>query len=119
MSDVCQKAETFLTEVIEDLGFQLDVSSRWIDDGCLLNLSGADVDMALSENAEMLDAFEVLLFQAMGRELDREHRLFAMRTVFGKRAKPSFRQWPVLQVNRSERAVGHLHLACLIPLSGG
>lgn len=125
MSDVCQKAETFLTEVIEDLGFQLDVSSRWIDDGCLLNLSGADVDMALSENAEMLDAFEVLLFQAMGRELDREHRficdadgfrqtrkaeLQAMARFAGEQVRKSGRPFTFGVLNSTERRIIHLTL---------
>ncbi len=125
MSDVCQKAETFLTEVIHDLGFQLDVSSRWIDDGCLLNLSGADVDMALSENAEMLDAFEVLLFQAMGRELDREHRficdadgfrqtrkaeLQAMARFAGEQVRKSGRPFTFGVLNSTERRIIHLTL---------
>ncbi|MBX3290551.1 MAG: hypothetical protein KF855_14645 [Acidobacteria bacterium] len=125
MSDVCQKAETFLTEVIEDLGFQLDVSSRWIDDGCLLNLSGVDVDMALSENAEMLDAFEVLLFQVMGRELDREHRficdadgfrqtrkaeLQAMARFAGEQVRKSGRPFTFGVLNSTERRIIHLTL---------
>ncbi|MBX3242938.1 MAG: hypothetical protein KF685_00535 [Acidobacteria bacterium] len=125
MSDVCQKAETYLTEVIGDLGFQLDVSSRWIDDGCLLNLSGADVDMALSENAEMLDAFEVLLFQVMGRELDREHRficdadgfrqtrkseLQAMARFAGEQVRKSGRPFTFGVLNSTERRIIHLTL---------
>ena len=50
------------------------VSSEWTDEGCLLNLSGEDVPLLLSENGEMLDAFETFLFQIYGRELDRQHR---------------------------------------------
>ncbi len=74
MTETCEKAETFLAEIVSGLGFDLEVKARWIDEGCLLNLSGNDVGMALAENAEMLDAFETLLFQAFGRELEREHR---------------------------------------------
>ena len=75
MNETCQKAEKFLSELIDDLGFDLKVSSKVTDEGCLLDLSGNDSGLALSENAELLDAFEVLLFQAFGREMDREHRI--------------------------------------------
>lgn len=74
MNEVCQKAQDFLTEIVADLRFDLSVSSRWSDEGCLLNLSGRDIPFLLNENGEMLDAFETLLFQIYGRELDREHR---------------------------------------------
>ena len=37
-------------------------------------MSGEDAHFALAENGELLDAFEVILFQSFGRELDREHR---------------------------------------------
>ncbi len=74
MNEVCQKAEDFLTVVVTDMRFDLRVSARWSDEGCLLNLSGQDAPFLLNENGEMLDAFETLLFQIYGRELDREHR---------------------------------------------
>lgn len=74
MNETCQNAEQFLSEVIASLGFNLQVSAEWTDEGCLLNLSGEDAHYALAENGEMLDAFEVLLFQIYGRALDREHR---------------------------------------------
>ena len=75
MNETCQNAEKFLSEIVNDLGFNLSVSAKWTDEGCLLDLSGDDAHFALAENGEMLDAFEVLLFQAYGRELDREHRI--------------------------------------------
>src|SRR5688500_5566496 len=75
MNEACQNAEKFLSELVTDLGFDLRVSARWTDDGCLLNLTGEDTGLALAENAEMLDAFEVLLFQIFGRELDRSQRI--------------------------------------------
>lgn len=75
MKELCENAETFLTEIVNDFGFDLEVNAKWSDDeGCLVDLSGDDVPMTLSENGEMLDAFETLLFQLYGRELDREHR---------------------------------------------
>jgi spoIIIJ-associated protein len=74
MNETCQNAEKFLSELVTDMRFDLTVSASWTDEGCLLGLSGEDAHLALAENGEMLDAFEVLLFQAFGRELDREHR---------------------------------------------
>lgn|SRR4030095_5272756 len=74
MNETCESAEKFLAEVISDMGLDLEVSSEWTDEGCLLNLRGGDSHLALAENGELLDAFEVLLFQIMGRTLDRQHR---------------------------------------------
>ncbi len=76
MKELCENAEQFLNETIADLGFALEANAVWSDDeGCLINLTGEDVHFTLSENGEMLDAFETLLFQLFGRELDREHRI--------------------------------------------
>ena len=74
MNETCENAEKFLAEVVTDMGFDLRVSSQWTDEGCLINLSGDDAHLALAENGELLDAFEVVLFQTMGRSLDRQHR---------------------------------------------
>jgi len=74
MNETCQNAEKFLSELVTDLRFDLSVSSEWTDEGCSLNLKGEDVPFLLSENGEMLDAFEVLLFQVYGREIDRTQR---------------------------------------------
>ena len=75
MNQTCENAREFLSGVITDMKFDLTVSSEWNEDGCLLNLSGEDAHFALAENGELLDAFETILFQAFGRELDREHRI--------------------------------------------
>jgi spoIIIJ-associated protein len=74
MNETCENAERFLAEIVTGIGLDLTVSATWTDEGCLLNLSGEDSHLALSENGELLDAFEVLLFQVFGRELDRAHR---------------------------------------------
>ncbi len=74
MEQICENAKVFLTGVVGDLGFDLTVDSKITEEGCLLDLSGEDAHFALAENGEMLDAFEVILFQSFGRELDREHR---------------------------------------------
>lgn len=125
MNEICQKAETFLSEVVTGLGFDLTVTSRWIDDGCLLNLSGNDSAIALAENAEMLDAFETLLFQAYGRELDREHRficdaegfrqtrkseLQAMARFAGDQVRKNGRAFTFGVLNSTERRIIHTTL---------
>lgn len=75
MNELIKNAENFLTEIIDDFGFELSVEVSWSDDeGCLIDLSGEDVPLTLSENGEMLDAFETLLFQLYGRQLERQHR---------------------------------------------
>lgn len=75
MNEICEKAAGFLTEIVADLGFDLTVSANWTDEGCWLNLNGDDVPFLLAENGEMLDAFETILFQIYGRELDRTQRI--------------------------------------------
>jgi spoIIIJ-associated protein len=125
MNEVCQKAQDFLTAVVTDLRFDLHVSSKWSDEGCLLNLSGQDVPFLLNENGEMLDAFETLLFQIYGRELDREHRfvcdadgfrqtrraeLQAMARFAANNVRKSDKPFTFGVLNSTERRVIHLAL---------
>ena len=74
MNETCENAKEFMSEIVAGMGFDLSVSATWTDEGCILNLSGEDAHLALAENGELLDAFEVILFQSLGRELDRQHR---------------------------------------------
>ena len=74
MNETCEQAAKFLSEVVTDMGFDLEVSSSRTDEGCVLDLKGEDAHLALAENGELLDAFEVILFQTLGRSLDRQHR---------------------------------------------
>ncbi len=125
MNEICQQAKTFLTEVVNDLRFDLRVSSEWTDEGCLLNLSGDDVHYLLTENGEMLDAFETLLFQIYGREFDREHRficdadgfrqtrkaeLQAMARFAAQQVRKNDRPFTFGVLNSTERRVIHLTL---------
>lgn len=125
MDQICNNAETFLTEVIGDMGLELEASSRWINEGCLLNLSGNDAGLALMENAELLDAFETILFQVYGRELDREHRfvvdadgfrqsrkseLQAMARFAGEQVRKSGRPFTFGVLNSTERRIIHMTL---------
>jgi spoIIIJ-associated protein len=74
MSDVCERSEEFLEDLFDDMGLDLEPDAEWTDEGCYIYLTGKDVELAVAENAELLDALETLLFQIYGRELEREHR---------------------------------------------
>ncbi len=87
MNETCENAKEFLAGVVSDMGFDLTVSAEWTDEGCMLDLSGEDSHFALAENGELLDAFEVILFQAFGRQIDREHRIIVDAEGFRKSRK--------------------------------
>jgi spoIIIJ-associated protein len=125
MNETCEKARDLLSGLMSDMRFDLDVSSDWTDEGCVLNLSGHDAHFALAENGEMLDALEVVLFQVFGRELDREHRfvvdadgfrqtrkseLHAMARFAGDQVRKNSRPFTFGVLNSTERRVIHLAL---------
>ena len=125
MTETCQQAETFLSELLADLRFNLSVSSEWTDEGCQMNLSGDDVPLLLSENGEMLDAFEVLLFQIYGRDFERTQRfvcdadgfrqsrkaeLQAMARFAAQNVRKNGRPFTFGVLNSTERRVIHLTL---------
>lgn len=87
MSDVCERSEEFLEDLFDDMGLELEPDAEWTDEGCYINLTGKDVELAVAENAELLDAVETLLFQMYGRELEREHRFVCDADGFRKTRK--------------------------------
>ncbi len=125
MNETCENATEFLSGLVSDLRFDLSVTSKWTDEGCLLNLSGEDSHYALAENGELLDAFEVLLFQAFGRELGREHRfivdaeqfretrkaeLHAMARFAADQVRKNGRPFTFGVLNSTERRIIHVTL---------
>jgi len=125
MNETCEKARELLSGIISEMRFDLEVSADWTDEGCVLNLSGRDAHFALAENGEMLDALEVVLFQAFGRELEREHRfvvdadgfrqtrkaeLHAMARFAGDQVRKNGRPFTFGVLNSTERRVVHLAL---------
>ncbi len=125
MNEICQQAETFLTDILADLRFDLSVSSEWTDEGCMFNFSGQDSHFLLGENGEMLDAFETLLFQIYGREIDRSQRfvcdadgfrqtrkaeLQAMARFAAQHVRKNDRPFTFGVLNSTERRVIHLTL---------
>jgi spoIIIJ-associated protein len=87
MNEACENAKDFLAGLVDDLGLQLAVTSEITDEGCCLNLTGEDTHYALMENGEMLDAFETILFQVYGRQIDREQRFIVDADGFRKTRK--------------------------------
>lgn len=125
MNETCQKAENFLTELLTDLSFDLNVSSRETEEGCLFDLSGDDISLLLNENGEMLDALEVLLFQIYGKEIDRSQRfvcdadgfrqtrraeLHAMARFAAQNVRKDGKPFTFGKLNSTERRVIHLSL---------
>ena len=126
MNQTCENAKEFLSGLVADLRFDLSVTAVWNDDeGCLLNLNGEDSHYALAENGELLDAFEVILFQAFGRELDREHRfvvdaegfrqtrkaeLHAMARFAADQVRKNGRPFTFGVLNSTERRIIHMSI---------
>lgn len=125
MNQTCENARELLSGLVADLRFDLTVTSEMNDEGCLLSLNGEDAHYALAENGELLDAFEVILFQAFGRELDREHRfvvdadgfrqtrkaeLHAMARFAAEQVRKSGRQFTFGVLNSTERRIIHTSL---------
>lgn len=125
MNQTCENATEFLSGVVKDLRLDLSVTCEWTDEGCVINLSGEDSHYALTENGELLDAFEVLLFQLYGRDLDREHRfivdaegfratrkaeLHAMARFAAEQVRKNGRPFTFGVLNSTERRIIHLTL---------
>lgn len=125
MNQTCENAKQFLGDLISDMKFDLTVKADWTDEGCLLDLSGEDSHFALAENGELLDAFEVILFQTFGRELDREHRfvvdaegfrqtrkaeLHAMARFAADQVRKNGRPFTFGVLNSTERRIIHMTL---------
>ena len=125
MNETCENAKGFLTDLLADMRFDLNVAADFNDEGCVLDLSGEDSHFALAENGELLDAFEVLLFQIYGRELDREHRfvvdaegfrrtrkaeLRAMAHFAADNVRKNGRAFTFGKLNSTERRIIHLTL---------
>jgi spoIIIJ-associated protein len=126
MSDVCQKSKDFLSEILEDLRFNLTVSVQMTKEGCLLDMSGDDTQLLLNESGELLDAFETILFQIYGRELEKTERficdadgfrqtrqseLQAMARFAAQNVRKSGKPFTFGKLNATERRTIHLTLA--------
>jgi len=125
MNETCEQARDFLDGLLGDLGLQVKVAGDWSDEGCCLDLTGDDVHYALAENGELLDAFEVVLFQIYGRQLDRSQRfvvdadgfrknrkaeLHAMARFAADQVRKNGRPFTFGVLNSTERRIIHMRL---------
>lgn len=125
MNETCEKAKELLAGIVADMHFDLTVTSETNEEGCLLSLNGEDAHFALAENGELLDAFEVVMFQAYGRELEREHRfvvdadgfrqtrkaeLHAMARFAADQVRKNGRPFTFGVLNSTERRIIHMSL---------
>jgi len=125
MNATCDNAKEFLTGLISDMRFDMTVDAVWTEEGCHLDLHGDDAHLARAENGELLDAFEVVLFQVYGRELDREHRfvvdadgyrstrrneLQAMARFAAEQVRKNGRAFTFGVLNSTERRIIHMTL---------
>ena len=108
MNETCQNAEKFLSDLMEDMRFDLRVSAEWTDEGCLLNLSGEDAHYALAENGEMLSRF--CCSRSSVANWTANTVSSSMPRVSARPGKPSFMRWRVLPPTRSVKTAGRLHL---------
>jgi len=126
MNDVCQKSNDFLTEIIKDLRFNLNISAQITKEGCVLDMNGDDTPLLLNESGELLDAFETILFQIYGKEIDKSERficdadgfrqtrraeLHAMARFAAQNVRKSGKSFTFGKLNATERRTIHLALA--------
>ena len=71
----CEQPAEFLRSIIQTSSLALDVSVEESDEGCRLNIDGADADLLISQGGELLEALQHLVNQAFIRELPRGQRV--------------------------------------------
>lgn len=125
MDDITTKAKTFLTDLLTDFRFDLSLSADKTAEGYYFDLTGNDVPFLLNESGELLDAFEVLLFQVYGKEIDKNERficdadgfrktrkaeLHAMARFAAQNVRKSGNPFTFGKLNSTERRIIHLAL---------
>ena len=75
MDEVCQQAESFLNDVFAGSKLDIRAAATKTDEGCSLDLNGADAPLLRSEGGELLDAVEHLVNQIYGRQLPPPERI--------------------------------------------
>jgi spoIIIJ-associated protein len=126
MEELGTKVDEFLTGLVKDFGFALEISSREISEGYLFDFSGKDVPFLLNESGELLDAFEYLAFQVYGRELEKDKRfvcdangfrqtrkteLLAMARFASEKVRKTGVAFTFGELNSTERRIIHMVLA--------
>ncbi len=126
MNETCTQAQEFLNNVLTGIGCELHTSVEASEQGCLLNIDGADNSLLLNEGGELLEALQHLVNQAFGRELPkgerivcdvenfratREAELRAMARHAAERVRSTGTAFTFGPMDANERRVIHLSLA--------
>jgi spoIIIJ-associated protein len=126
MNETCLQTQVFLNAVFNGAGFNLSASIGETNDGCLLNIDGADASFLLNEGGELLEALQHLINQAFGRMLPRGERIVCdvedfratreaelrvMARHAAERVRTSGVAFTFGPMNSNERRVIHLSLA--------
>jgi spoIIIJ-associated protein len=75
MADTCQQAESFLNDVFASAQLDIRAAATRTEEGCEVDLTGAEASMLRSEGGELLDAVEHLVNQIYGRTLAHNERI--------------------------------------------
>lgn len=126
MKEACLQSQDFLNSVFDGAGLSLRSTLKETDDGCLLNIDGADTSFLLNEGGELLEALQHLVNQVFGRALPkgehivcdvedfratREAELRAMARHAADRVRATGAAFTFGPMNSNERRVIHLALA--------
>src|SRR5438067_11501125 len=126
MENTCHNAEQLLNSIFDSAGFDLHASVGDSDVSCLLAIDGADSALLLNQGAELLDALQQILNQALGRTLPkgqrivcdannyraaREAELRAMAQHAARQVRTTSSAFVFGPMDSSERRVIHLSLA--------
>lgn len=69
MHTTCSLSQDFIQSLLSLAEMRLSVSSSWLQDNCLLQISGEDSGMLLSTGGELLDALEHIVNKAFIQHL--------------------------------------------------
>ena len=118
--------QNFLNSFFESFKLDLKATEKQTSEGVLFDITGEDARLLLSENGELLDALEHILFQVYGRGLPREQRficdadgyrqtrraeLQAMARFAADSVRKNGRPFTFGVLNSSERRAIHMCLA--------
>jgi hypothetical protein len=94
MNEICSQAETFLTEIIADLQFDLSVSSEWTDEGCALESERRGFfSFCWRKTARCSTLSKLYCFRFTVAISTASIVSSATPKVFAGRAKPNCRRW--------------------------
>lgn len=126
INEVSNQARDFLNAIFDGANLDLRARDEQTENGCLLNIDGADTSFLLNEGGELLEALQHLASQAFGRTLPkgervvcdvenfratREAELRAMARHAAERVRKTSVPFNFGPMNSNERRVIHLTLA--------